>query len=83
MPSKNDKLRLLQHFLREASSGKRSILPNYVVELVWGMTIKVAAKDLRKITHVWFDLFSVPQRAPRRPRSAAGSSHASRSLWPT
>jgi len=48
----NDKIRLLQCFLRDAAAGKKSILPHWGAQFQWGSKLKIAAKDLCKITHI-------------------------------
>ena len=54
----NDKLRLLQVFLSNAAAGTKNILPNWGAEFNWGRQLKIAAKDLQRISHLWFECVS-------------------------
>lgn len=64
--AQNAKLALLQSFLREAASGKRSIQPSWDAQIVWGNKLRISAKALRAIEYVWFDLWGVPQQDTAR-----------------
>ena len=57
----NIKLGLLQHFLRDARTGKQAIEPDWLSELRWGR-LEISAKQIKQIEFVWFDIFSVPQQ---------------------
>ena len=54
----NDKLLLLQHFLREAAAGKMVVHGSMEAEITYGKKVLIPAAQTKKIAYVWFDIFS-------------------------
>ena len=69
---RNEKLRLLQSFLRSTASGI-VVKPTFFVEVVWGNKMRIAPSSIRQIAYVWLDCMCVPQADPVLQASAIGS----------
>ena len=69
----NSKLRLLQHFLRRAATGKFVIAPSMDAEIGFGKKLQISADQAKSIEWVWFDVTSVPQADPATQGQAIAS----------